>query len=357
LFFRLCDSTANICENAARAKLNVLFQAAVQIAFPTAKFSPLFIYWHHCMRQIFIPHINNFGQLRKLLMFLTIIGVVFLALRCPALSLIRAAAAAEQLTNQVPIRFLLSFDDGPAASGATSPTLSILDDLAHNPLQPGIKVIFFLQTRASRAGGSVLGRQIMGREYSEGHVLAFHTATAEHSNHRNLDPAEFEQSLNDGIADIRSITGAAPSLVRPPFWSYDRRTFGAYQMHGLHMVLTDMSANDGKIWGVDFSLRRRSSMLHQLSDVQKQIAVGALPLIDGNIPVIVTFHDINRYTARHMQEYLEILTSSGHELGMPIAAKAFYDDRAELERAAIGRSISSASQRVRLPGLWNWIWH
>ena len=29
------------------------------------------------------------------------------------------------------------------------------------------------------------------------------------------------------------------------------------------------------------------------------------PGVDGVIPVVVTFHDINRYTARHMQEYLQ----------------------------------------------------
>lgn len=278
-------------------------------------------------------------------------------LGCSGPPLLRQDHAAETIKVQVPIRFLLSFDDGPAASGPAGPTQSILGDLADNPLQPGIKAIFFLQTRAANAGGSSLGRQLMQRECDAGHILGFHTATAGHSNHRYLDPAIFEQSLTNGIDDISSITGAAPSLVRPPFWSYDRRTFAAYQMHGLHVVLTDLSANDGKIWGVNFSLRRRSSILHQLGEVRERIASGELPVIDGNIPVIVTFHDTNRYTAEHMQEYLKILVDSAHELGMPLAAKAFYDDRAALERAAIGRSIGSASQRVRLPGLWNWIWN
>jgi peptidoglycan/xylan/chitin deacetylase (PgdA/CDA1 family) len=321
---------------------------------------PLFLHYRYRhmrhMRHISI-RFRFFGKIRIIVTFLTTIGLVFSTLSCSGPPLLDPVGAADVRKTQVPIRFLLSFDDGPAASGPAGPTLSILDDLAHNSLQPGITAVFFLQTRAAGAGGSALGRQIMQREYDAGHVLGFHTATARHSNHRYLDPAVFEQSLSDGVADIGSITGTAPALVRPPFWSYDRRTFAAYQAHGLHVVLTDLSANDGKIWGVNFSLRRRSSMLHQLGDVREQIAVGALPVIDGNIPVIVTFHDINRYTARHMQEYLRILMDSARELGMSTAAKPFYDDRAELERAAIGRSVGSASQPVHLPGLWNWIWN
>ncbi len=42
---------------------------------------------------------------------------------------------------------------------------------------------------------------------------------------------------------------------------------------------------------------------------------------------------------------------------MPTAAKPFYDNREELERAALGRSVGSPSEHVQLPGLWNWIWN
>ncbi|HXA48432.1 MAG TPA: polysaccharide deacetylase family protein [Burkholderiaceae bacterium] len=283
---------------------------------------------------------------------------VFLGLSgCAGPSLQDRVDPGSSTTNHAPIRFLLTFDDGPAASGLPSPTQSILDDLANNPLQPGIKAIFFLQTRASDAGGSPLGKQLMQREYDDGHLLAFHTATAGHTNHRYLEPALFEQSLNDGIADIRHITGTAPLLVRPPFWSYDQRTFSVYQTHGLHILLTDLSANDGKTWGINFSLRRRSSMLHQLGDVKGRIEHGDLPVIDGCIPVVVTFHDINSYTARHMQEYLQILLDSAGELGLPTTAKPFYDQRGDLEHAAIGRTITDPALKVHLPGLWNWIWN
>lgn len=267
------------------------------------------------------------------------------------------AQTEQRLRAQPPIRFLLTFDDGPSASSFWNPSLDVLDALAHNPVQPGIKAVFFVQTRASRAGGSEIGRSVMQREQREGHVLGFHTATAGHTNHRSLSPDELEQSLTNGAADIAAITGTAPTLVRPPFWSYDRRTFAAYQRHGLHVLLTDLSANDGKVWGITASPRRRINLIRQLSEVRERIAAGQMPVVDGVIPVVVTFHDLNRYTARHAREYLQILLDSARTTGVKTDAKPFYDDRQALERAAMMRTIKESGQPVRLPGLWNWIWN
>ncbi|MBV8665943.1 MAG: polysaccharide deacetylase family protein [Burkholderiaceae bacterium] len=265
----------------------------------------------------------------------------------------RIASNSNQLKALLPIRFLLSFDDGPAPGGSTA---SILDDLEHNPLQPGIKAIFFLETRAEGRGGSDTGRQLMQREFADGHLLAFHTGTSGHENHRFLDPQMFEQSLADGVADIRAISGSAPALVRPPYWNYDARTFVAYRLHGLHPLLTDLSANDGKTWGFIASPRRRWALRHQLAAVRERIALGELPVVDGCIPVVVTFHDTNPYTARHMQEYLHILVDSAHELGLPLADQPFYGERGALERAALSRTVADAAEHPRLPGLWQYIW-
>ena len=122
------------------------------------------------------------------------------------------------------------------------------------------------------------------------------------------------------------------------------------------MLLTDLSANDGKTLGYKFSLRRRSNMLRQLSELRERIANGELSTVDGVIPVVVTFHNLNRYTARHMQEYLQILLDSAHETGVATAARPIYDDRAALQRAAMARTVSDSSEPARLPGLWNWWW-
>ena len=196
----------------------------------------------------------------------------------------------------------------------------------------------------------------MVREYAAGHVLAFHTATGFHTNHRWLSDAELESTLSQGAADIAAITGASPALVRPPFWNYDKRTFAAYQRHGMHVLLTDLSANDGKIWGFNGSPRRRANLYRQLSVVRERIALGELPTVDGVIPVVVTFHDINRYTARHLQEYLQILMDSARINGIKTAAEPFYTDRATLERAALARTVKDVNEGVHLPGVWNWVW-
>ncbi|WDH20131.1 polysaccharide deacetylase family protein [Pseudomonas chlororaphis] len=275
---------------------------------------------------------------------------------CIAAPIEMTAQTEQRLRAQAPIRFLLTFDDGPSASSFYNPTERVLDDLLDNPLQPAIKAVFFVQTRASRAGGSDIGRRIMVREHAEGHVLGFHTATPRHTNHRSLDPPELEASLNDGSADIALITGVPPSLVRPPFWNYDKRTFAAYQRHGLHVLLTDLSANDGKVWGFNASPRRRANMLRQLSEVRERIVLGQLPTVDGVIPVVVTFHDLNRYTARHTREYLQILLDSAQATGLATAPKPFYDDTAALQRAVMARTVTNSEQPVRLPGLWNWLW-
>lgn len=262
----------------------------------------------------------------------------------------------ERLSQQAPIRFLLTFDDGPSASGFANPTLKVLHSLAENPVQNNIKAVFFVQTGASRAGNSDRGRRIMRREHTQGHILGFHSATPGHTNHRSLSPEELEQSLTQGSSIIESITDGAPGLLRPPFWNYDQRTFAAYQRHGMHVLLTDVSANDGKIWGFNASPRRRAHMLRELSEVRERIAAGEFPAVDGAIPVVVTFHDLNRYTARHTREYLQILLDSAHAGGLKVAAKPFYDDRAELQRAAMARTVPSSAVAVHLPGLWGWIW-
>lgn len=262
----------------------------------------------------------------------------------------------ERLQAQAPVRFLLTFDDGPSASGYNNPSRSVLADLANNPVLPGIKAVFFLQTEAYRSGGSSRGRKTMEREFAAGHILAFHTATTFHTNHRWLNDAELERTLTVGAAAIASITGTPPVLVRPPFWNYDKRTFAAYQRHGMQVLLTDLSANDGKIWGFNGSPRRRANLYRQLSVVRERIALGELPTVEGVIPVVVTFHDINRYTARHMQEYLQILMDSARINGLTTAAEPFYTDTIQLQQAALGRALKVVSEPVHLPGVWNWIW-
>jgi peptidoglycan/xylan/chitin deacetylase (PgdA/CDA1 family) len=276
--------------------------------------------------------------------------VIVLAL----LSACSAPAKLEMPPETAPIRFLLTFDDGPSARTGFNPTAAILDDLANNPLQPGIKAVFFVQTRAAGAL-SPQGQALLQRQHDEGHMLGFHTATSWHAGHRFLSEATFEQSLLDGLADLHAL-GHTPSLVRPPFWHYNQSTFDAYLNHGMHLLLTDLSANDGKTWGINASPRRRSHLRNELARTGEEIRQGKLPIVDGVIPVVVTFHDLNTYTARRMQEYLQILLDAADQLGLRLDSQPFYSQHAELERAALARTLASGANDTRLPSIWNWLW-
>ena len=296
------------------------------------------------------------SRFKKIASSLIVVLIGLSAAGCAIEPVPMSPRTATALQSQPPIRFLLTFDDGPARPKTDNSTISILNTLLVNPVQPGIKALFFVQTRSSGAGETDFGRSILRREVKEGHLLGFHTATPRHANHRFLSPEKFEESLNEGISDIVAIQGSAPKLVRPPFWNYDNRTFAVYQQHGMHILLTDLSANDGKIYGFKASLRRRSNMLHLLTDVRERIAAGELPVVDGNIPVVVTFHDINSYTANHMAEYLQILLDCARAVQLPTATKPFYDNKEAVERAALARSVRDGEQTTHLPGFWNFLW-
>ncbi len=273
-----------------------------------------------------------------------------------ALMLIGYSAHLYADTAPLPIRFLITFDDGPSGSRFTNPTKQILDVLEQNTIQPGIKAIFFLETRSTSRGGTDAGRLLMYREHADGHLLAFHTSTPYHSNHRFMTPEALDLSLQDGVDDLTSVSGVAPQLVRPPFWNYDARTLDSYHRHGMQMLLTDLSARDGIIWGINWSWHKHNDLLEGLRLAKAEWISGKMPSFDGTTPIVVTFHDVNRRTARNIEAYLKILLQVAGELNMPVAAKPFYDNRADLENAAMVRTVRNMGEAPHLPGIWNWLW-
>lgn len=266
------------------------------------------------------------------------------------------AAVSASREAPAPIRFLLTFDDGPSASDYDNPSEKILNALEKNPYQANIKAIFFTQTQAKGAGGSEHGRAIMKRMHDTGHELAFHTATAGHANHRFLPEDSLKSSLIIGVQDLSEVRGSPPKLVRPPFWSYNERTLALYHEHGMQMLLTDLSANDGVIYVFNFSFSKRKNMRQMLLSLKPSWQAGELPCVDGATPIVVTFHDINRYTANHIEEYLNILLDVAKELEIPTSTLPFYDQREELLRAALLKTTKTTQAKQELPGIWNWFW-
>lgn len=257
---------------------------------------------------------------------------------------------------RLPVRFVLTFDDGPSGEALDNPTEAILAALADNPIQPGIKAIFFVQTRIPDAGASAHGRALLALEHRQGHVLGLHTATASgHNSHRGLSDDLLAQSLNDGTSDLLTIAGRPAALVRPPYWAYDDRTLAAYARHGLDMLLTDISANDGKTWGFKASPRRYIHMASEMRKVLARIQRGELAAVDGRIPIVVTFHDTNSYTAEHMREYIEMLVSEARAAGLVLDEPPFYDAMQSLEAAALVRARDVAHRTDMTPWWWRWL--
>ena len=249
------------------------------------------------------------------------------------------------------IRFLLTFDDGPAVNG---PTLSVLQQLSRNSVQPGVKAIFFVQTRSPRNGRSGEGWRMMEREYAEEHVLALHSGSDRgHVNHTVMKPLELQQSLEDGMSDISRITGMQPLFVRPTFWRYNAETLARYENNGLNMVLSDIKAYDGGSgflhFSSMFSSQRHGNMLSELQRVRARIERGEMPIVNGVIPVVVTFHDTNSFTAEHLEEYLRILVQEARHAGLSVSSKPFYDNREDLETAALEKAEHRVVHETRLP--------
>ena len=261
----------------------------------------------------------------------------------------------------VKIRFLLTFDDGPSVRTDYNPTLSVLGQLSANDVQNGVKGIFFVQTRNSNGGGSEAGKNIMRQTYAQGHVLGLHSAEPSgHVRHTHMERAQLNQSLTNGKLDIKRITGSNPEFVRPPDWAFDAVTQELYQANGLKMLLSDVKARDGVIHVFNVSLRRRSHIRSELREVYEAISRYQLPQVHDVVPVIVSFHDVNTFTASHLSEYLHILVEEAANAGLPLAEKPFFDTTPELVEAARYRAIlpvypdgrkPTAKTRVRLsPG-------
>lgn len=241
--------------------------------------------------------------------------------------------------SPLPVHFLLTFDDGPSGAARNNSSASILDTLAHNRWQNGIKAIFFVQTRHRNGGGTEIGQQLMQRMQREGHLLALHTAsTRGHINHTQMPLAELDRSLGDGIEDLRRISGTAPHFVRPPFWHFNPATLERYAAHGLGMLLDDISLGDGKVWGITANPNARKRIRADLQKAARRIRDGEIPAVAGYFPLVVTMHDTNSTTARNLERYLGMLVEEARHVGLAVHPQPFITPGAELARVAAVRA-------------------
>lgn len=266
-----------------------------------------------------------------------------------AAGLLLSVTAAADPSGAPVVRFLLSFDDGPSAVPAVNPTGAILDRLAENSLQPGIKAVFFVQTRNQGGGGTDIGRALMERMHGEGHVLALHSGTTRgHINHTRMPRDELAASLAAGAADLRRVTGRAPRYIRPPYWAYNLDTLERYRVQGLSMLLDDVAFGDGKIHGYSSNRRIAALVRAELTRVAAAIRAGLVPALDGVYPVVVTLHDTNPATARDLERYLAYLVNEPAAVGLAVAERPFYDATDTIDEVLALRAVHEPHTRTSL---------
>jgi peptidoglycan/xylan/chitin deacetylase (PgdA/CDA1 family) len=268
----------------------------------------------------------------------SIITVLLLTLGLAGCRGLAPHAPPVEAVGSVPVRFLVSFDDGPSAAARNNSTARILDVLAHNRYQPGIKAIFFVQTRHPVGGGTAVGQALLARIHEEGHVVGLHTASAHgHVNHTRMPIADLDRTLEDGVADIRAVTGAAPRFLRPPYWAHNDATVARYRAHGLTMLLDDISIRDGKVRGYNSNPHVRSRIHADLARAARRIERGELPALGDYIPLVLTLHDTNPTTARDLEAYLGMLIGEARAVGLTVHPEPFVSPAEELARVAAVR--------------------
>jgi hypothetical protein len=57
------------------------------------------------------------------------------------------------------------------------------------------------------------------------------------------------------------------------------------------------------------------------------------PFFSNPLPIVVTLHDVNQFSAENMVEYLQILVEESRQAGFVITEKPFYDRTEDLQHA------------------------
>lgn len=177
---------------------------------------------------------------------------------------------------------VLTFDDGPNP-GTTD---RILDVLAEN----NVKAMFFI------TGYGMKHRDLVEREYREGHVLGPHTMT--HANLSELSVPEMRAELEPVNKVIEEVTGSKPHWLRPPFGAYNDALINLSKEYGMEVL----NWSDGSLdWdGVKDGYKDPNKVIE---DTMKQLHPGA----------VILMHDTLKHTAEALPELIKRIKAEGYE--------------------------------------------
>ncbi len=236
------------------------------------------------------------------------------------------------------VKFLITFDDGPSARTGYNPTLAILNQLAVNDIQTNICAIFFIQTQHPRGASKPKGMDVLREIPRNGQLVGLHSVSPRgHVDHTKMPTNELVTLLADGKQLLKRVSGEEPVFVRPPYGVSNPVTRAIYRDLALNMLMADVPAHDGVIYGINSSPRRRSHMRKLLTAIRNRLV--EKPAGIEPYPIIISFHDVNPYTAHHMTDYLHIIVEEAAHAGLSFADKPFCGTPRESTAAALSRII------------------
>lgn len=166
----------------------------------------------------------------------------------------------------------LTFDDGPHAS-LTPRILDILD-------RRGAKGTFFVLGQ-----NAVRMPSILNRAASSGHEIASHSWS--HPKLTSLNREKVASELSRTSEVIRSATGKAPALMRPPYGAVNASLLSfIYSRYGTPAILWDVDTNDWRKPGVQTVINRavngaKSGSIILVHDIHQSTADAIEGIVKG----------------------------------------------------------------------------
>jgi len=171
----------------------------------------------------------------------------------------------------------ITFDDGPG--GHTSRLLNALK-------QYNAKATFFvIGSGIANPENQKYNRSLIKRMVDEGHEVANHSY--DHKDFTKLSDKDVLSQIRRTSDAISSITGEKPTLLRPPYGSFNRRITNLAEQEGLALVLWSPSPEDWKYKDVDYVYNYiidhvtagSTLLLHDIHKTTVDAFIKALPVL------------------------------------------------------------------------------
>jgi polysaccharide deacetylase family sporulation protein PdaB len=164
-------------------------------------------------------------------------------------------------------------------------TPPILDTLKQNQ----IKVTFFIMGPWAKKYPEVAKRMV-----ADGHEIASHGYR--HENYGDMTPDWVKEDIQKSHAQIKEVTGAEPTLIRPPNGHYSQKSLKATDELGYKTIIWNVDSLDWKNPGRDVIIER----------VMKRIKPGAIILMHAS--------DTPVQTAEALPILLQKIKAEGYQI-------------------------------------------